>query len=169
MIRIAKTDDSKRIFALYKRVALNWEKIDDESYRKKIQLSGYLFGISSEKELEHQITNAFLTLVYEENSTIIGYVLLNKETYFPKEAENIMWTKKEFKNSFFTPETMATVYHITVDPNYSRMHIGRKLLKKGEKIAKKKGIKQLFSIIQINPIINVPSVIFHSKQNFEVA
>ena len=121
MIRIATTQDTRRLYELYQKVALNGEKLSDESYKKKIQLAGYLFGISSEKELEHQINNASVTLVYEENSTIIGYLILNKETYFPKETEHIIWTKKEFKNNFFTPETMATVYHIAVDPNYSRM------------------------------------------------
>ena len=167
MIRKATQQDISGLYQVYKTVALDWDRLADKKYKRKIQTAGYLFGIESEQELAKELNSALFGLVYNDDNHLKGYVLLNQETYFPEDAPNAIWIKPETKNDFFQKNRMATLYYVAVNPAYRREHIGTKLIREAEQRLIKQGVKCVYLIIQIHPIINAASVSFHAKLDYE--
>lgn len=167
MIRRAEPKDIDDIFFLYQRYALNVNNVDDPFYIQKVQKEGFTIDLNDRNDLANRIQNSLIFNVFVKTNQILGYIDINKEIYFPEEADNIVWLDKEAKNEYFHGEKSVALHHIVVNPEYKGRGIGRKLLKHSEDELRIKGYKYLFAIITTGPVKNFPSTAFHNKMGFK--
>lgn len=169
MIRKAEKTDLDQIFHLYRENALDISRIDDLSYAAKAQADGFVVALEGREEVEKRIERNFLFHVYEEDNEIQGFIIINKEIYFPKGEDNIIWFDHTIKSNYFTGKDSITLHEIIVTRDYRERGIGKQLLESTSTALRENGYKHLFSIVTFAPVTNMPSVIFHTKNGFERA
>lgn len=169
MIRDATTDDLDKIFHLYDSHSLDTKKVPDPHYAAQVQKNGFLVALEGKTDLLQRIEEDYLYKVYVENDIIRGFININTEIYFPEDADNCIWFDETIKNSYFHSNTTLTLHEIIIDHENKRQGIGRKLLENSLTELKDNGYKDIFSIVTIGPVTNLPSILFHTKMGFKRA
>lgn len=169
MIRKAKKHDINEIYSLYRDYSLNVEKIHEPEYATTVQQDGFLVALEDKNDIEKRIESNFLFHVYEENGKILGYININKEIYFPEDADNIIWFDKALKQMYFHSKTAIVLHEIIVARNQHEKGIATQLLEQSKQAVVDAGYTDIFSIVTLAPVTNCPSLIFHTKNVFERA
>jgi ribosomal protein S18 acetylase RimI-like enzyme len=167
MIRKATPNDLERIYSLYRANSLNISNVTDPTYAAKIQQDGFLLALEDKTELLERIQNNFLFNVYEIEQKVVGFLNINKEIYFPEDADNIIWFDDELKRSYYHNNSSITLHEIVVDPSFKGQGFGRELLENSLNTLKEKHYTDLFSIVAFAPLTNCASIIFHTRNGFE--
>lgn len=169
MIRKATVADLEAIYQLYIKYKLNISRINDTKYAAKAQHDGFLIALEDKKDLKKRIQENFLFNVFDENGKIIGFINVNKEIYFPEEADNIIWFNKIVKEHYFHNDKSIVLHDIVVDDAYKGKGVAKQLLEDSQQAIVKAHYTHLYSIVTIAPLTNCPSIIFHTKNRFERA
>ncbi len=169
MIRKATINDLEQIHSLYKEYSLDISHSGDIGYATKFQRDGFLIAVENKEDIAKRIQNDTLYDVFEENNKIAGFININKEIYFPEEADNIIWFDNESKQKYFHADTAITLHEIIIDQVYKGNGIGKQLLEYSLRKLKEKDYTDLFSIIALAPLTNCASLLFHTRNGFERA
>lgn len=169
MIRKATLDDLDLIYSLYKSYSLDISRIDDPEYATYVQMNGFLIDLENKQRFEERIKNNLLFNVFYQSREILGFVVVNKEIYFPKEADNIIWFDKRLKDAYFHSDKSTVLHEIIVDRYHTRKGIGSQLLEFSIKKLGGLGYTDLFSIVATGPLTDCPSILFHTKSKFKRA
>jgi L-amino acid N-acyltransferase YncA len=166
MIRKAVPNDLEQIYRLYQNYSLDTTKVTDSNYAANVQRDGFLIALESKKDIADRIQNDFLFTVFEEDGKVAGFINVNKEIYFPEEANNIIWFDKALKKQYFHDDTSIVLHQIIVDETYKGKGIGKKLLEESIQTLRTASYKDLFSIVTLGPVTNCASILFHTKNGF---
>ncbi|PIS22871.1 hypothetical protein COT49_03120 [candidate division WWE3 bacterium CG08_land_8_20_14_0_20_40_13] len=169
MIRKAMINDIENIWKLHEDFRLDVSMVNDNDYLAKSQGNGFIVSDSTKEEIKKRIEGSLLFNVWEEDGKIVGLIDVNKEIYFPEEADNIIWLDKDLKSEYFHGNEGITLHYVAVDENYRGKGIATSLYKNSLETLKGKGYKHLFSIVTIAPVTNCPSIIWHTKMDFKRA
>lgn len=169
MIRKATPDDLETIFSLYEANSLDISRITDPVYATKVQRDSFLIALEDKNEMLDRIQSNLLFLVYETEGKVVGFININKEIYFPEDADNIIWFDDSLKKSYFHSDTSITFHEIIIDREYKGQGIGKKLLDESLKTLKEKQYTDLFSIVAFAPVTNCASLLFHERNEFQRA
>lgn len=169
MIRKATTNDLEDIDFLYNSHSLDISRVTDTIYATKVQRDGFLIALDSKNDIYERIQTNFLFNVYEMQDKIVGFVIINKEVYFPEDSDNIIWFNKKLKENYYHSDTFITLHEIIVNQTYRRKGIASFLLEDSLKILKEKHYTDLFSIVATGPLTNCASLLFHTRNEFERA
>lgn len=169
MIRKATQDDIDAVFRLYEHHSLDISRVNDNEYAAEVQRDGFLIALETKEEMAERIEKNYLFHVYEDAGKIIGFINLNKEIYFPEDADNAIWLDKDLKKSYFHGSDSITLHEIIVDHENKRQGIATQLLESCNEILRNAHYNHLFSIVAFGPLTNCPSLIFHAKNGFERA
>jgi len=150
MIQKADLNDIEAIYSLYSSVALDVSKIYNNEYISAVQKNGFIVALEEKKDIEQRIINDTLFVVFKENNNVLGFLNVNKEIYFPQDADNIFWFDKTLKNKYFHSNQSIELHEIIVDKNHLHQGIARQLLDYSCRELKKKDIKFLFSIVTLD-------------------
>jgi len=169
VIRKANQADLDQIWKLHADYILDVNRVAEPEYGAEVQSRGFIVSESTKDDIAERIDKSVIFNVYEENGRILGLIDINKELYFPEDAENIIWTSDELKHSYFHRDDSIVLHYIAVDKDYSGMGISKKLFVDAIKQLAVAGFKDLFSIVTTGPLTNCPSVIWHTKVGFDRA
>jgi L-amino acid N-acyltransferase YncA len=167
MIRPATIKDFKAIEKIYQSHLLDQQKVAQPNYAAKMQKSGFLLDLSDATERQKRVETSQLFKVYEENGQVFGFIDINKEIYFPEEADNIVWFDQQRKQEYFHGKNSTVLHLIAVDQKATSKGIASQLLQGCLEDLKKQGMGYLFSLIVFGPVTNCPSLVFHHKHGFE--
>jgi GNAT superfamily N-acetyltransferase len=167
VIRKATSQDLDQIWGIYKDSALDVSKAGDPNYGAKVQKEGFVIETSDKEDLLRRIKTSRIFNVYIENGETLGFVDINKEIYFPKDADNIIWLKPKAEDEYFHGKETITLHLIAADKSHQNEGIAKMLLEDAETKLKKAGITQLFAITTTGPLTNCPSITWHTKMGFE--
>jgi len=166
MIRRATQEDVKEIQQLHDKYVLDISKINDPEYCVKVQKEGFTVS-SGGNNLLKRIQESVLTNVLIVDEKLSGYIDINKEIYFPEDAENIVWLDSKLKNVYFHQNDSITLHHIATSPDFRGKGVASRLLNNSLSELKEKGYKHLFAIITTGPLTNNASIAFHKKMGFK--
>lgn len=166
MVRKATSEDLEQIQKLHDQYILDISKVYDPEYGTRVQKNGFTVS-SEENNLLKRIQESLIFNVSVVDEKFAGYIDINKEIYFPEEAENIIWLDLESKNVYFHRDDATVLHHITVSPNFKGKGIASELLNKSLEELKKKSYRHLFSIVTSGPLTNCASILFHTKMGFK--
>lgn len=166
MIREAKSTDSEQIKSIINNYILDREKLDDFVYCAKKQRDGFIATADFE-DLQEKVHSSKLFNVYEKEETICGFIVANRELYFPEEAQNIIWLDKNAKEVYFHGEKSIELHYIAVEPSYKNKGVATKLFEQSISELKNEGFTDLFSIVALGPLTNCSSIIWHTKRGFK--
>lgn len=169
MIRKANHADLDQIWKLHADYILDVNRVAEPEYGAEVQSRGFIVSESTKDDIAKRIDKSLIFNVYEENGQILGLIDINKEIYFPEDAENIIWTSDELKNSYFHRDDSIVLHYIAVDMDSRGKEISKKLFDSGVKQLAVVGFKDLFSIVTTGPLTNCPSIIWHTKMGFDRA
>lgn len=164
-IRKAIHQDTTQIIAIYRKVALDRSRIGDTTYETSIQKHGFLLGLETPEEYAKLITDAHLFLVAEEDKHILGYIIADhREKYYDDAYKT--WFDEKAKDLYYHDQHATTIGWVAVDPKVSTKGIASALEHEFEHMLKQEGIRYLYSIVNIAPVTNCPSLVFHTKMGF---
>lgn len=166
MIRKAAAEDLEEIQKLHGQYILDISKVNDPEYGAKVQNEGFTVS-SGESDLLKRIQESLIFNVSIVDGRLAGYIDINKEIYFPEDAENIIWLNTDLKNVYFHQEDSIKLHHIATSPDFRGKGIASELLNKSLEELKEKGYKHLFAIVTTSPLTNNASIAFHEKMGFK--
>ncbi len=169
MIRKALPSDSKKLWLLKQAFVLDVSKVDDISYCTQIQHDGFFISSETEKEHKARITNSSIFNVYEKNNQPVGLIDINREIYFPEQADNIIWFDQKLKQTYFEDEQSIALHQIVVAKEHQGKGIATGLFQASIRELFNLKIKHLFSIVTTGPVTNCPSILWHTAMGFNRA
>ena len=168
MIRQYQNVDFEQIITIYNTTKLNRSRLDNPQYVSRIQRDGFLLGVDNSAEIKSEIDGSLQTLVYEDNSKILGFIIADhskKQQYIDDEYKT--WFDTGLKTAYYQDTVSMTLATVAVDPNSLQKGIASQLLDSLEIFLREKKYKYLFSIICMSPLTNCASIVWHSKQGFK--
>lgn len=169
MIRKATPGDIDQIWKLHEDYILDVNRALESDYSAQVQSRGFIAAEFSKEDVLTRIKKSHIFYVYEDGGKILGLIDINKEIYFPEEADNIIWLTLELKYKYFHGDKSITLHYIAVDAKAKGKNIARQLFSEASHQLSEEGYKDLFSIVTIGPLTNCPSIIWHAKQGFHRA
>ena len=163
MIRKATVDDIPSIYKLSHQSALDLQKLEDFDYQLVIQKQGFAVVRYTIKDYKRLLETATYFFVYEEDNKIIGYIIVNSELNC--EDENRYWFDKSVKERVYSAKTLL-LYKIGVAVDFAGKSIATRLIKHIEKMMIADHYSGIVSIVTSNPLTNVPSILLHTKNEF---
>lgn len=164
MIRHASPQDFEAVKSIKQSLGIKREQLQDEEYKFSLQKSGFLlFPDLDRPDFEKDLKKLFL--VYEEESTVVGYVRIDTKQEMDQ-GHSPLWFREDLKSTYFS-HPHADIGGIAVSPAASHKGVGTALLKAVEKELKKQNVPYIFSFVVFSPITNIPSILFHEKHGFE--
>lgn len=167
MIRKATSEDIDSIWSIYSSIVFDVNKIDNHEYSSTAQKNGFIISESTKEEVASRITSSQDFQLYEEGGEIQGFLDINKETYFPEEADNIIWFDENLKEEYFHGNNNTALHLIALNQNARNKGIASSLFNTSLNKLKDSNLKYLFSIITIGPVTNCPSLVWHEKNGFK--
>lgn len=165
MIRKANVKDLKQVKRLHDLYVLDVSRLSNPNYIAKVKKEGFTVS-PGKSDLSRRIHESQIFDVYEIDGKIAGYIDINKEVYFPEEADNIVWVDPKLKTLYFKGKDTTCLHHIAVLPEHKKKGVASKLFKNSLEKLRTKGVKYLFAIITTGPVANKPSIVFHQKMGF---
>lgn len=169
MIRKADLSDLDQIWEINTSYFLDIAKLNNSDYVTLMQKQGLLLELETKTEFGSRINTDTLFSVYEQDEKILGFIDINKEIYFPKEADNIIWLKDGLREHYFDDPKSTVLHTIAVKRENMGKGIASQLLEYAVSELKKQQFKNLFSIIVFGSLTNCSSLLFHSKNGFRRA
>jgi len=169
MIRKADLSDLDQIWEINTSHFLDITKLNNSDYVTLMQKQGLLLEMETKTEFGSRINTDTLVSVYEQDDKILGFIDINKEIYFPKEADNIIWMEDGLREHYFDDPKSTVLHTIAVKKGNMSKGIASQLLENTISELKLQQFKKLFSIIVFGSLTNCSSLLFHSKHGFKRA
>lgn len=169
MIRSAVKNDVDSVYRIYKQHTLDISKIDDSEYLNSVQKNGFYLDLSSKQDIANRLEKSEMYMVSENNDDVDGFIDVNKEIYFPREATNAHWMNSDIKINYYDGLMSITLHLIAVEKSKCGNGIASALYQNAENRLRKKGYEYIFSIISSGPVLNCASLLFHTKNGFKRA
>lgn len=171
MIRKATVNDSQAILGILQSFVLDITQLGNPQYESKVQKQGIFVdnGDFTLEEINRRVVESIINNVWEENGKIVGIVDVNREVYFPENADNIIWFDEKRKENYYRSDKAVELHLIAVSSNYHGKGIATKLFVNALVKLKELGYTDLYSILMFGPVTDCPSIIWHAKNGFSRA
>lgn len=167
MIRKFEKKDFNSIVSIYDSVKLDRSKLGDFKYCASVQQNGFLLGLDSSDDIKKEIERSYITLVYEEDGEVKGYLIAdNSEDQKFMDDEYKFWFDAKLKDCYYNNPKGMSISSVAVDPGFFGKGVATELLKELENELKNKSYEYLFSIIPLAPLTNCSSLVWHTKNGF---
>lgn len=163
---MATFDDAPQLQQLHGKFVLDTNRLNDDKYEADVQKNGFTVS-AGEGSIRGRIQASHLLLVDVEDSRILGYIDVNPETYFPEDADNIIWFCEALKHTHYHDKHAIVLHHIAATT--SGKGVATRLLEDALTRLKSQGYQHLFSIVTTAPVTNCASVIWHTRNGFSRA
>lgn len=163
MIRRAVIEDFAACSAITNELSLKPDQLNRYQYRVNIQKQGFLVPVPliQEKFVE-RLKNIFL--VYEHQDKVVGFIRIDQEQQTGRE-DHVDWFQSRFKKIYYS-EPHRSIGKIAISFHSGHKGVGTKLLDEAIKKIRLSNASYLFSFVIFSPITNIPSIMFHEKNNF---
>lgn len=169
MIRKATPNDIDQVWKLHADYILDVSRASESYYGAQVQSRGFIVADLTKEDILTRIQKSHIFNVYEDGGKILGLIDINKEIYFPEEADNISWLIPELKEKYFHDDKSITLQYIAVDAQAKGRNIAKQLFDGALNQLVQEGCKDLFSIVTTGPLTNCTSIIWHTKMGFSRA
>lgn len=169
MIRKATPNDIDQVWKLHADYILDVSRASESYYGAQVQSRGFIVADLTKEDILTRIQKSHIFNVYEGAGNILGLIDINKEIYFPEEADNIIWLTPELKEKYFYDDKSITLHYIAVDTQAKGKNIAKQLFDGALNQLVQEGCKDLFSIVTTGPLTNCTSIIWHTKMGFSRA
>ncbi len=169
MIRKAIPSDIDQIWQIHSSYILDTTQTGDPTYTTTVQKQGFLLDLETKNEFGSRITNDTSFFVWDESNVVLGFIDINKEIYFPQEADNIIWMEEGLKENYFNDPRSTVLHTIAVKSDQKEKGIASRLLIHTIRELKKQDYQKIFSIVVFGSVTNCPSLLFHSRHGFRRA
>lgn len=148
MIQFATGSDLDQIIEIQKQNLFDFSQIKNKDYIANIKKTGFFIAPHSLEELKNE--QGKILLVKKEKNQVLAYIWINV-------------CLDKYKNS----QKTYKIKEIGVLKNYNRNGFGTELLEYSYQFLTDRSVKYLVSSVAFNPVINLASINFHEKHDFD--